>query len=686
MNDRATSTAAEEREGQSLSRRGFLTAAATVALGAGAAMATGCAPAAPGELSATGDGSSAPGGSGAPDGLVGGAICPEDWLGEMPVIDEADVYETVDVDVVVLGGGHAGTQAALSAAQNGASVAVVEMQDEQNYIYFGEDICSYNSQFLINRGFGPYDTGEITSEYVRRAVGRVSPTIIGLFVENSGEMMDNLVSLTPDTSNAFDFDDDQCIIQIAYNKPDGKEYPTMLAGYKTWPATYQTQGTVANTQLIEGREEMSRITELETYCLREAERLGATWYWRHTAAALVMDGDAVAGAYAKGPDGKYLKLNAKKGVLLACGDFSANEDMVYNLLDDVAEWTMRAGGDRSALAGMGRDGMGHKLGCWAGGSIEPHPRPSNNTLGGMPGPWGTCSFFMVNEHGKRFMNEAMAQLVSANCMRQPLGKIAAIADADYMKTVQAATLDHGAPNWGSPSTVKTMEDAISAMQPGPEGAVIPQCGIVKKAGGASVAAIGGGAGMGEPDAAAAPDGVPAGGAPADGAPDAGAPEGDAPSGMGPMGGSGPMGDGGPNLWCANTVEELLGYLGYEGDALKTALAEVDRYNKLCHAGADTDFGKDASVLFPIEKAPFYGSVTENSGIANAGLVTLAGLLTDENLNVMKVDRSAPIKGLYAAGNCLGQRYGMGYCTPSAGNSVGMAMTHGRVVGKIMAAL
>ena len=36
----------------------------------------------------------------------------------------------------------------------------------------------------------------------------------------------------------------------------------------------------------------------------------------------------------------------------------------------------------------------------------------------------------------------------------------------------------------------------------------------------------------------------------------------------------------------------------------------------------------------------------------------------------------PIEGLYVAGNCLGGRYGFGYSTPFAGNSVGMAMTHG----------
>ena len=43
----------------------------------------------------------------------------------------------------------------------------------------------------------------------------------------------------------------------------------------------------------------------------------------------------------------------------------------------------------------------------------------------------------------------------------------------------------------------------------------------------------------------------------------------------------------------------------------------------------------------------------------------------------------PIPGLYAAGNTLGGRYGLQYTTPFAGNSIGMAMTHGRVAGKLI---
>ena len=71
----------------------------------------------------------------------------------------------------------------------------------------------------------------------------------------------------------------------------------------------------------------------------------------------------------------------------------------------------------------------------------------------------------------------------------------------------------------------------------------------------------------------------------------------------------------------------------------------------------------------------------NDRSASAGLVTLAGVVCNEDLEVVDTDNK-PIGGLWAAGNCLGGRYGTGYATPFAGNSIGMAMTHGRVAGKL----
>lgn len=630
-------------KGHSIDRRSFLKGTALVAGGAAAAGLAGCAPASnAGEsaaLSATGTEAA---GSATAGATVAGTICGEDWLGAMPTISDDQVSETVDVDIVVLGAGHAGSQAALSASQAGAKVAVVESQPEEEYVCFGDDICAYNSDWVTGEGFGNYDLGEITAEYCRRGLGRVSPAIIKLFVENSGEMFNNMVSIMPDTTDMLDRAGGRCIIQTAYGKDKGTDYPVEQSGYKSWATTLQTIQTVNPTEVIPGRR-LTRLTEFEHYARLEAERNDAVYYFNTTAEALAMDGDAVVGAYAKKADGSYLKLNAAKGVLLATGDFSSNPQMVWNLLSDVSEWGARAGMQEGDIFGGGRDGMGHKLGCWAGGAIEPHPRPTMNTSSGVPGPWGTSAFLTLNAKGQRFMNEAMAQLSGSAALRQPLGTIACVTDANYMKTVQGAGLDHGAPNWGFPQGIEAMQEAMDALVPGPEGGSVPGIGI---------------AGVNEINTHN-PNGEPYG---------------SEKTGMGSQ------------VFMADTIEELLGYLGYEGDALQTALEEVARYNELCKAGRDSDFGKEAELMIPVETAPFYGASQQNDGSTSTGLVTLAGLITDENLNVMKADRSAPIKGLYAAGNTLGQRYGMAYATPSAGNSIGMAMTHGYMAGKIMAAL
>lgn len=626
----------EKEFGQAIDRRSFLMGSAVAAGGAALAGFAGhnqafADEAAPAEAEVEAPAS----------GTIAGTICSSDWLGEMPVISDDQVSETVDVDIVILGAGHAGCQAALSASQAGATVAVVEAQPEEEYWCYGDDICAYNSQWVTDQGFGGYDLGEITAEYCRRGLGRVNPAILKMFVENSGEMFDNMVSIIPDTSDMLDRENGRCIIQIAYGKDSAADYPIEQSGYKAWATTVQTIQTVNPTEVIPGRR-ITRLTEWETYARREAENNGAVFFFGTTAEALAMDGDAVVGAYAKKADDTYIKLNAAKGVLLATGDFSSNPAMVWNLLTDISEWAARIGVQEGELAGGGRDGMGIKLGCWAGGAIEPHPRPSMNMSSGTPGPWGTSPFLVLNAKGKRFMNESMAQLGGAAALRQPLGIYATITDANYMTGVQGAGLDHGAPNWGFPQGIEAMQEAMAAIAPGPEGGPVPGIGI---------------AGVNEINTHN-PNAEPYGS------------EGKRMS----------------TVYAAETLEELLGYLGYEGDAIQTALDEIAHYNELCYAGADTDFNKQADLMIPIETPPFYGAAAENTGRTSTGLVTLAGLLTDENLNVMKADRSEPIKGLYAAGNCLGQRYGMAYATPSAGNSMGMAMTHGYMAGKIMAAL
>ena len=58
---------------------------------------------------------------------------PGDWLGAPPTVDDADIVDEKTFDVVVFGGGHAGLMAACGAVDEGATVAVIEMQPWSSY-------------------------------------------------------------------------------------------------------------------------------------------------------------------------------------------------------------------------------------------------------------------------------------------------------------------------------------------------------------------------------------------------------------------------------------------------------------------------------------------------------------------------------------------------------------------------
>ena len=552
-----------------------------------------------------------------------GYMCQTDWLGEVPVIADDEIVQTVSVDVVVCGGGNASIQAALAAAEEGATVAVLEKgapEEGKDYTHvYGQEIGHFNSQWLIDQGYGPYDTGDIVAEFCKRGGQRVSPEIIRLYVENCGEMFDNLFSLIPPDNHCVSRGDKgELGLHVAYGRAT-EDYPIVQAGYKTWVGDAMFWGEYHDepvTGLPAGA--FSSLSEVQSFSQHRAEELGATWYFNTAAVVCTQDeaGD-VTGVIAKGPDG-YVKYEAAKGVILATGDLGQNGEIIWNLITEVPEWCARQGVEPFSVTTMtANDGSGHKMGCWAGGYIEPGPRPTVSTGGGGGGPWGTAPFLWLNAEGKRYMNEGATMGSYSASIRQPLGIIATVTDKKWLTTVQNASIDHGASNYTRPQHYEDLVTDMAAVVPaGSEGSGCRTCTVAERML--------------------------------------------------------------STVYGADDLETALSYAGYEGEALQTALESIAHYNELCYAGRDTDFGKDALHMVPIDEPPFYVAPSSNTGISNAGLVTLCGLMTNDKLVVIRPDYSE-VGHLYAVGNCLGQRFGNAYSTPTAGVSIGMACTHGRIV-------
>ena len=555
-------------------------------------------------------------------GTMGDLSC----LGEKPVVTDDECVETIEADVVIVGGGHSGIQCAKSAVEGGLSVVVLEQleaNEDGTYYMRGEDVGHFNSKWLIDQGFGPYDTEEIVMEFAKRCGFCVNLELVRSYVENSGAMFDAMVDLVPADSDILDYG--QCNVQQCA----AGEYPHVLSGYKTWAGCAQFRGGISEEEIPMAS--TSRLPEFEFLAKKYAEDLGATWYNGYT--AVVLDqaevGGKVSGVYATNPDGQYVKFAANKAVVLAAGDFGGDGKMVWAFCEEVRAMAMLNGvtedtaAEDCAAMGAGNPGTGHKMGLWAGGYLDPYFRASCEG-GGAQGPLGSTPLVYVNAHGKRFMNECLPVSGQAQFRRTTL-PVYSIWGGNWEEFVKVCGVDHGSPDWGVPEYLdQVREDMAHVVEAGAEGYPVRSSCYTEREGSRNV------------------------------------------------------------CHGAETLEELADMMGLEGDDKQAFLDTIAEYNEMCKEGRDTLFDRDSSAMIPLDTPPFYYYATDRQPQGNTGMACLCGLITDNDMNVLRVSDKQPIEGLYACGNCLGGRYALTYPTPVAGNTIGQAMTNGFVLGKHLA--
>lgn len=264
-------------------------------------------------------------------------------------------------------------------------------------------------------------------------------------------------------------------------------------------------------------------------------------------------------------------------------------------------------------------GDGHRMGIWAGGRMEEGPHaPMAHHMGAA---LGVDSYLQLNNLGKRFMNEDIpGQNLTQMLSRQPLASNPEKREAD----IRAYQIFDS--KW--PEQIADMPDGHGYTSHYVPDDQVDQYPLVLS-----------GFGLGWTTSQMVEDAVD---------------------------------------YKADTLEELFEQMGLP---VETAMAEVQRYNELCAAGYDEDFGKTPKRLFPVENPPFYGC---SFSAARSMLVMIGGLECDHDLHVLDADDN-PIPGLFVAGNNQGRRFLVDYPVIVAGISLGTALTFGRLAGTNAAA-
>ena len=507
-------------DSKSFSRRGFVAGAAMSAVAAGAIA-----------------GSASAAENVAAESTVGydgtGAM---PWLGEAPVIDDADVEETVDADVLVIGLGAAGVPAVRAAVEAGAKVVAFEACSGFNSVASDMAILGGETQAKWGRGEGYIDANLIISEHMKECSHRGSYDIIKRWADESGAALDWFVSASP----SLYFVKDDPYEDIPEESQSNYMYPYCYPVPETYDWTKEDMPCYPTSVGF------SSLYQVMSDNLQAAVDGGADVRYDIKGIKLITNEDgSIAGAYGKyTATDKIVKVNCP-AVVLATGDYLANEDMMKFYAPQCVEAGIQILSlDIDAEGNKTNVGDGHKLGAWIGGAIEAYHAPMIHHMGGGAGAdgrgvIGNNGYLWLNLRGKRFMNEDLpGQQLENQVENQPQRKAYQFFDSSWPEQLAYFPMAHGVaciyrdeplPSYiasGLKINVRTPEDIDSAVEDG-------------------------------------------------------------------------------RCLKADTIDELLAQI--EGMDVETAKASIERYNELCKSGVDSDYGKSSQRLFALENGPFYAA-------------------------------------------------------------------------------
>ena len=309
------------------------------------------------------------------------------WLGTEPEVKEEDVAEVREADVVVVGAGPSGCFAACSAVENGAQTILIERFPEE----FGgsgirDTLGAIGSRQQLEDGDNP-DKFDVITELYRQSNGYGDQRLYKVWADNSGEAIDWYTDRLAEANLSFRHEVDTHDIPV--------RYPIYDIGHSLQMSqTLGEHGVTANV--------------LKEY----GKGLGLQIDYDTTMIKLIKEEGKVTGLYAEDADGRILRYNAKKGVILCTGGYSLNMEMLEALQPETAKII------NINYSYPGSQGDGIKAALWAGAKMDETHCGMLFDRGGVapdqvgPKPegflfWmGSQPFLKVDLNGKRFTNES----------------------------------------------------------------------------------------------------------------------------------------------------------------------------------------------------------------------------------------------------------------------------------------
>ena len=261
------------------------------------------------------------------------------WETPPEPVPENEIAETVTAEVLVIGGGISGLAASARCADKGLQVITLDKNDQLRAL--AGQIAAVNSRIMAEKGLH-IDKKTLAADWLKMSGSRVQEELLWLFINRSAEGFHWMLDLAGDSVEVEVYE--------AYKGPMFSEYP---GTHHIWKKKDDTKYHYRGGGFL--------VCEILQNALLEK---GGTLL--RSTAALYLEKNAdgrVTGCIARCADGLLRRYQGTKGVVLATGDCSEDQEMLETFCPIGARAPQK-------WPRPGNTGDGQKMAYWAGAALD----------------------------------------------------------------------------------------------------------------------------------------------------------------------------------------------------------------------------------------------------------------------------------------------------------------------------